>query len=341
MSNLVLPSSIDAGTEIVAAEHQANYVAIRDLINGGLDTANLAAQGVTSREIERKLLQLGGVTASLQPGVFAAGDLQVTAGAGLGLNFAAGRGFITDDGSVHSAGTLLPASASAGSVVVASNASGNPRIDQIILTLTGFDTGTVSVLQGTATVGATLDNRTNAAALPAKSIRLADILVPNGFAGPFVAGTHIRDRRPWARGAYNRIIRASGDYAVTTTVANTVLDSVNLAPRIETSGNPVHIEFEALMRDGVANTGFNMSLLMDGVGIEGTGTLTSISPTTAGAGTAWLVRVRYPAIPAAGSHVFALTAWNTAAQTATLFANASNAAVFTIEEIVRQNASNS
>lgn len=43
MSTLVLPHTITAGTEIVAADHQDNYVAIRDLLNGGLDTANLTA----------------------------------------------------------------------------------------------------------------------------------------------------------------------------------------------------------------------------------------------------------------------------------------------------------
>jgi hypothetical protein len=41
MGLLTLPHTIDAGTEIVSAEHQANYVAIRDVINGNLDTDNI------------------------------------------------------------------------------------------------------------------------------------------------------------------------------------------------------------------------------------------------------------------------------------------------------------
>lgn len=43
MSQLVLPNTIDTSTEIVASEHQQNYEAIRDLINGGMDSFNLSA----------------------------------------------------------------------------------------------------------------------------------------------------------------------------------------------------------------------------------------------------------------------------------------------------------
>jgi hypothetical protein len=43
----------------------------------------------------------------------------------------------------------------------------------------------------------TLDNRAGAATLPASSILLADVLVPDSFSGPFVMGTHIRDRRSY------------------------------------------------------------------------------------------------------------------------------------------------
>jgi hypothetical protein len=95
-------------------------------------------------------------------------------------------------------------------VTVAANASGQPRIDIVILTMTGYGTGTVSVVTGTGTAGATLDNRTGAPALPAGAFLLADILMPNAFAGPFVQNTHIRDRRPWAKGAFAVQVVASG-----------------------------------------------------------------------------------------------------------------------------------
>ena len=68
--------------------------------------------------------------------------------------------------------------------LVAAGHATNPRIDQVILrifdsSVTGVsDTPTLSTLAGTATGGATLDNRTGAAALPNGAIRIADILVP-------------------------------------------------------------------------------------------------------------------------------------------------------------------
>lgn len=82
---------------------------------------------------------------------------------------------------------------------VTANASGNPRLDMVVLEiLDAQHTGSSSVMQlrmvnGTATGGATLDNRTGAAALPASCILLADILVPNGAAS--IVTADIRDRR--------------------------------------------------------------------------------------------------------------------------------------------------
>ena len=58
MTQLVLPHTIDAGTEIVAVEHQANYEALRNIINGNLEADNLAAAlltvlGVSSGTVRR------------------------------------------------------------------------------------------------------------------------------------------------------------------------------------------------------------------------------------------------------------------------------------------------
>jgi hypothetical protein len=41
MGQLTLPHTIIAGEEIIATEHQANYEAIRDVINGNIDTENI------------------------------------------------------------------------------------------------------------------------------------------------------------------------------------------------------------------------------------------------------------------------------------------------------------
>lgn len=219
MSQLVLPNTVDAGTEIVAAEHQANYVAIRDLINGNLEggggvNGNLKADGITARELQGSLIAAAGANNLLVPGVHSFGDLAVTPGAGLVLNFASGLAWVTDANAIVDANLLVPATVTGASVTIPANSSGNPRLDQIILTLTGWNTGTVSVLQGTPNAATTLANRTGAAALPAGAIRLADVLMPNAFAGPFVAGTHIRDRRPFSRGLHLTVL-PTGDLALT------------------------------------------------------------------------------------------------------------------------------
>lgn len=80
----------------------------------------------------------------------------------------------------------------------------NPRIDQIFLAVEDAqhagsnNQATVRVVVGTATVGATLDNRTGAGAVPVgmSSILLADVLVPALSAS--VVTANIRDRRPVA-----------------------------------------------------------------------------------------------------------------------------------------------
>lgn len=84
-------------------------------------------------------------------------------------------------------------------VAVSANASGNPRLDQVVLEVldqqhTGASSlARIRVVAGTATAGATLDNRAGAAVLPASSILLADILVANAAASILTAS--IRDRR--------------------------------------------------------------------------------------------------------------------------------------------------
>lgn len=237
MTQVVLPHTIDAGTEITAVEHQENYVAIRDTINGLLEggsgvAGNIKADSLTARELADILLSEGiqGGGSPAQEGVMVPATGAVTPGAGLNLNVAAGTAWVNDDTNVVATGALLPVIYAGGSVAIASNSSGNPRIDQVILTVTGFGTGTVSVLQGTPTAAATLDNRSGAAALPNNAIRLADILMPNGFAGPFVAGTHIRDRRQVAylADAPPTFIgyRAAALTAVAATWTKTAIDTV-------------------------------------------------------------------------------------------------------------------
>ncbi len=86
-------------------------------------------------------------------------------------------------------------------VDVAANASGNPRLDIVILEIAdqqhagGSNLAQVRVISGTASPGATLDNRTGVAAVPANAVLLADILLASG--DTTVDAVDIRDRRSY------------------------------------------------------------------------------------------------------------------------------------------------
>src|SRR3954468_14337935 len=159
---------------------------------------------------------------ALQEGVVGATDFKVVQrGAGANQSADVGTGFAwvqIDTGTRNGMGHVTN-DATANVTVTASNAT-NPRVDQIILRWndTSIPTGagnvpTLEVLTGTATAGATLDNRTGAAALPNDCMRLADILVP--AASSSVVTANILDRRRWARGAYALQTRSAADYTTT------------------------------------------------------------------------------------------------------------------------------
>lgn len=344
MSQAVLPNSIDASTEITAAELQGNFVALRDTMNGLLEGGggsnnNLKADGITSRELADTLLKFAGQNDVLQEGVIAAGDGKVTPGAGLVLNYAAGSARVTDDSGVIGAGVLVPVAFSGSTVTIGANASGNPRIDQIILTLSGWNVGTVSVLPGTASGGATLDNRTGAAALPSNAIRLADILMPNGFAGPFVQNTHIRDRRPWARGAFKAIARntnaASADDYTTAAGVSTIIDAVNMAARLETSGNPVEATLTGFASNGTLNASVLWAWFIDGA----TTPYTQVTHSGGLAGEQNPVINRVMTTPAAGSHLWQ-PSWAVSTGIGTLYARSAYTVLMTVREIMAPSTAN-
>lgn len=131
-------------------------------------------------------------------GVARRGSLKVTTGgSGLDLSVAGGSAFmfrteavvyeLRNDGPV----TLTTAAAD----------PTNPRIDAVYATVRDSDFGgtnddwVLEIVTGTPTVGANLTNLLGAGAFPADTIRLAYVLVPAGFAGPFVDATHILDDR--------------------------------------------------------------------------------------------------------------------------------------------------
>jgi hypothetical protein len=228
--------------------------------------------------------------------------------------------------------------ATANVTVTASNAT-NPRVDQIILRWndSSIPTGsgnvpTLEVLTGTATAGATLDNRTGAAALPNDCLRLADILVP--AASTSVTTANIRDRRPWARGvAFFKRGDAAGNIGTTsTTVTSFAAGSFDM--RLECSGTPLDFDFNAMVAHTIANGQIAMDLYVDGVA---TYRMQTVLPTANGPQP---LPASMTLTPTAGSHLFALQWLIVGAGTGTVFNTGLSYPVLRYREQVRQNANN-
>lgn len=289
---------------------------------------------------------------ALQEGVLNAGDFKVTAAAAGGqrVDVAAGVALVKGDSGTPGTGLSQGLYAQVNDASIASavtlNASDgtNPRVDQIILTVndssdlgSAGNTPTLSVVTGTPTAGATLDNRSGAGALPSNAIRLADVLVPAGSTA--VTAGNVRDRRQWARGAY-RIIERSGvtNYSTTSTTFVTI-DATNLNPRIECSGAPLRVSLR-----GTPSVNTNGAAVVFALGLDGgtlsTGTGQFYTHATAGNNQPpGLLLDDF--IPAAGSKRIGPQWRVSAAATASLFANGTNGSVrLVIEELIRQDADN-
>jgi hypothetical protein len=282
---------------------------------------------------------------ALQEGVVGANDFKVVQrGAGANQSVDVGTGFAwvqIDTGTRNGMGHVTN-DATANVTVTASNAT-NPRVDQIILRWndSSIPTGsgnvpTLEVLTGTATAGATLDNRTGAVALPNDCLRLADILVP--ATSTSVVTANIRDRRPWARGAYFTAVRASTN-ATTTSASHVLVDATNLQPRIECSGVPMRATLRSAIIHTVAGSTIAMTTYLDGTtgtNVLGAGAaIVHVAQTTNQQIYTWV----WDFTPPAGSHLIG-PAWSTSAATATLAALATQPLQYVVEEIVRPNTSN-
>lgn len=290
---------------------------------------------------------------AIQPGVWRSSDYKVVqrgAGANMSVDVGLGDAIIFGNNPGNGGFYHITNDATVNVAVGPSHAS-LPRIDQIVLTINdtthggdATDAPALEVLAGTATAGATLDNRTGAAALGDNQLRLADVLVP--AASTTVVTANIRDRRPWARGAYRRITRnanaaAGNDYSTTVqgTASFADIDATNLAPRLELSG----VSIRVVLRAGGHTTpgaAYVYTRLMDnGVALANHHTWRSGASSDDIPGHAHFIEEFEPS---AGSHQlkpqFATSA---SANTAVLRAQATRALVFTIEEITRDNAENS
>lgn len=275
-------------------------------------------------------------------------DFKITPGAGLTLASAAGEAIVQGDSVVQQGRYYQRDSAGQANITLATPPDvTNPRIDQVVLEIkddihdaSGLNEGRIRVISGTPSVGATVDNRTGAAVLPNTCMRLADVLVPAGFAGPFVAGTHIRDRRPWARGI-NRLLKrntgaSSDDY--TRTGGDAIVDGTNLAPRLECSGVPLEISWRGQASIDTAGASMAWGMRMDAATFDGGPEFTML-PTQANIPLGF--NIEWELVPTPGSHSFAPYFRTGGAPIMRLWARAANPIQLALHEVVRQNADNS
>jgi hypothetical protein len=224
--------------------------------------------------------------------------------------------------------SVPPHNAVINETISAANAS-NPRIDRVILEIqdnthdaSGANLIRTRVVTGTATAGATLDNLSNAAAVPSSALLLADVLVPANATS--INNSNIRDRRKWARGAYCVVNLSTQKTTTATTMA--LIDSTNLYPRVERSGAPLRVTLAA----GIFLQVSDIDLFIDGA--------------SASQDRAWADGGNNPNVlqwyvtPSAGSHKIG-PAWKAiSGQTATM--NSATVTQLVVEEVPRQSTVN-
>ena len=284
----------------------------------------------------------------MQEGVVDAGDYKVTAHAGaLSVDVAIGKAWVQIDTGTRNGLAFIYSDAAENPAHAAADAT-NPRIDQVVLQYNdttipagvGGDVPTIRIITGTPTAGATLDNRNGAAALPNDCVRLADVLIP--AAATTTSAANIRDRRPWARGAYRKIIRNNNGGNYTTASATLAdVDATNLKPRIECSGAPLRFAFRGALWHSAASALYLVRLTVDDVAPDlatNTDAWADFLPVSTG-NVAWREWV-WDTTPAAGSHRFSFQWAVNTAGTLNLGAQNPRACELIVEELVRQDADN-
>lgn len=228
-------------------------------------------------------------------------------------------------------GVLYAPTGIAGTVTLDAAHATLPRIDSIYATPTGTTANsafTYSKVTGTPTSGATLDNRTGAAATPTDGIRLCDVLVP--AASVSVTAGNVRDRRPWARGAFIRVASSTGDINVSTS------GSALFGYRSEiAAGNTIEMRLNGQVYFPAAGN-FQVSTLMDNV--SAAGAPTAHTQTATGVNESGF-HAEMTLAPSAGSHIFAFFVF-TGAVGPILRNNATNSLIYSFREVVAPSAAN-
>jgi hypothetical protein len=289
---------------------------------------------------DRLLFQHGG---TVQEGVWDPTDFKVSqraSGANMSVDVAAGFALIAADdpgnaGLYHQqndATVNVPQPTAAHATL--------PRLDKLVLVITdttdggdASDQATLSWVTGAATSGTTLDNGNDGA----HGAGTADVLVPP--AATTMTTANIRDRRAWARGAYSRILRTAGDYTTTAT-GYALVDSANLQPRIECTGNPIRVTLHAGVSNSATPGNTLITFFVDGAAAAEVGSAPdNLIHVGAAAGYLGTPAFSWDLLPAAGSHLIG-PGWRTVSGTSTMRASAASALQFTVEETLRPSANN-
>lgn len=207
----------------------------------------------------------------LQEGAVESGAYKVTerdAGANMSVDVAAAAGHLTVQGDVvsHQGLYLVRPHATTANLDIPTADPSDPRIDQVVVEVdddehdaSGLSEARLYVLEGAPTTGATLDNRSGAAALPDTCIRLADVLV--GAGATSIESLDIRDRRPWARGLFT-FVESNSDYQTTNTSYQDITP-VSFDRRVEATGRPILAEWIGLGRQSVGSAYISMLFMVD------------------------------------------------------------------------------
>lgn len=264
---------------------------------------------------------------ALQPGVLGAAHLKATPGAGLALTVQPGVAYVPD-GQASPSLYRCEWSGSAATVPISAADGSSPRVDQLVARVRDLnvDGGSqrswvLEVVAGVPASGATFDNRTGAAPLPPRAIRLADVVVPAGASS--IGAGNVRDRRPWARGASLAVL------ATGTSISNGSAATIGgSAKRLELSGAPIVVEITFIVAGQSApNCEGSVQLLMDGA-LQFNGGVVPCPRATVpygGATSGFLFA------PGAGSHVFSLSAFANLGDIQTL--GGVNATRYTVREL--------
>jgi hypothetical protein len=292
------------------------------------------------------------IAKSVQPGVVDAGDLKVTASGGSVVSVALGTAYLpgtgTDAGLYCCRNDAAKLSSAFEGGGFAAPHGSFARLDQVIAKVWDhqmdgltFYKWRLQVLTGsTPSQNATLDNRHNAAALPANAIRLADVVMPTSGT---VTSNEIRDRRPWAQGA-SYILNRTSDAGATddyeySTASMALIDSTNFNPRIECSGKPVRMTLSGRVRMATAGNIAYFAPWVDGAALPSQTQVFGARTDADGIEPSYL-HLAWTLVPSAGSHRFGWAWMPSAAIQAVLTARASSPLQMTVEEIVKPNASN-